>query len=142
GQVLVNGGQRGQVEAPSDFFEAWRVAMLLDELVQVIQNLALPFRERKHGALLVEVGKLYANRRRKSRTLRGPARSAQCYTRRASSGDILCPQGSICSFEPQCACSRSPPPPQRPSHGRKPTPSVTRFCSSPSRGRTRRVRRG
>src|SRR5436190_22310646 len=32
-----------------DFLEARRVAVLLDELVQVVENLALPFGEREHA---------------------------------------------------------------------------------------------
>ena len=48
-QVLVHRGQRREAEAPADFLEARRVAVLLDELVQVIEDLALPFGERKHA---------------------------------------------------------------------------------------------
>ena len=50
-QVLVHRGERRQAEAPADFFEARRVAVLLDELVQVVENFPLPFRERKHQRL-------------------------------------------------------------------------------------------
>jgi hypothetical protein len=50
--VLVDRGERGEVEAPPDFLEAGRIAMLLDELVEVIQDLALTFREGKHRRLL------------------------------------------------------------------------------------------
>src|SRR5262245_54360340 len=46
--MFVHGGERRQAEAPPDFFETWRVAVLWDELVEVVENLALPFRERKH----------------------------------------------------------------------------------------------
>jgi hypothetical protein len=43
--------ERRQAEAAADFLEARRVAVLLDEVVQVIQNLALAFREGEHGIL-------------------------------------------------------------------------------------------
>ena len=49
-QVLVDSCERGQPESSTDFFQARGVAVLLDEVVQVIQNLALAFRERKHVA--------------------------------------------------------------------------------------------
>ena len=52
GEVLVDRGQRRQIEAPADFFQARRVAVLLDEFVEVVENLALAFRERLHGSLL------------------------------------------------------------------------------------------
>ena len=45
-QVLVHRGERRQVEATADFLQARRVAVLLDEVVQVIQDLALAFGER------------------------------------------------------------------------------------------------
>src|SRR6185295_17597399 len=51
-EMFVNGGERREVEAATDLFETRRVAVLLDELVQVIQDLALTFGERKHGILL------------------------------------------------------------------------------------------
>ena len=50
GQVLVDRGQRRQAEAAADFLQARRVAVLLDELVEVVENLALAFGERLHGA--------------------------------------------------------------------------------------------
>ena len=42
-------GQRREAEAPADFLEARRVAVLLDELVQVVEDLALAFGERQHA---------------------------------------------------------------------------------------------
>jgi hypothetical protein len=42
----VHRGQRREVEAAPDFFQARRVAVLLDELVEVIEDLALAFGER------------------------------------------------------------------------------------------------
>jgi hypothetical protein len=61
--VLVYGGQRRQAKAAADFLEAWRVAMLLDELVEVIENLALPFGKREHRLLLEKAGKCNRARR-------------------------------------------------------------------------------
>ena len=49
GEVFVDRRERRQVEALADFFEARRVAVLLDELLEIVQNLALTFRERLHG---------------------------------------------------------------------------------------------
>src|SRR5262245_58724408 len=46
--MFMNGCQRREVEAPPDFFQARRVAVVLDELVQVIEDFTLPFREREH----------------------------------------------------------------------------------------------
>ena len=47
-QVLVDRGERREAEAPADFLETGRVAVLIDEFVQIIEDFALPFRERKH----------------------------------------------------------------------------------------------
>src|SRR6266850_7797541 len=47
-EMLVHGRERRQVEASPDLLEARRVAVVLDELVQVIQDFALTFCERKH----------------------------------------------------------------------------------------------
>jgi len=44
--VLVDSCERREIEAPADFLEARGIAVLLDELVQVIENLSLSFRER------------------------------------------------------------------------------------------------
>ena len=40
-QVLVDRRERRQAEPPADFLEARRVAVLLDEILKVIENLAL-----------------------------------------------------------------------------------------------------
>src|SRR5260221_6802287 len=42
-QMLVHCGERRETEAAADFFEAGRVPVLGDELVQVVENLALAF---------------------------------------------------------------------------------------------------
>jgi hypothetical protein len=39
--MLVDRGQGREVEPLADFFQARRVAVLLDKLVQVVENLAL-----------------------------------------------------------------------------------------------------
>jgi hypothetical protein len=46
--MCVNGRKRRQVESPPDFFQARRVAVVLDELVQIIEDFTLPFGEREH----------------------------------------------------------------------------------------------
>ena len=66
-------GERREAEAVADFLEARRVAVLLDELVQVVENLALPFGERKHATS--NGATLYAKERRKSKGLRKRPRS-------------------------------------------------------------------
>ena len=45
----MNGGEGRQVEALADLFEAGGVAVLLDEIAEVIENLALALRERQHA---------------------------------------------------------------------------------------------
>jgi hypothetical protein len=40
--------ERRECEAPPDLLEARRIAVLLDELVEVVENLALAFRKRLH----------------------------------------------------------------------------------------------
>src|SRR5437667_6615689 len=47
-QVFVYRGERREPKATADLLEARRVAVLLDEFIEVIEDLALPFRERKH----------------------------------------------------------------------------------------------
>src|SRR5262249_2176718 len=47
-QVLMDRGERGEPELVPDFLEAWRVSGPLNELVQVVENLTLPFCEREH----------------------------------------------------------------------------------------------
>ncbi|MEZ5288517.1 MAG: hypothetical protein R2712_27660 [Vicinamibacterales bacterium] len=46
GEVLVHRRERRQAEAVTDFLQAGGIPMLLDELVQVVQNLALALGER------------------------------------------------------------------------------------------------
>jgi hypothetical protein len=47
-EVFVDRGERREAEALANFFETWSVTVLLDELVQVVQDFALPFGKRKH----------------------------------------------------------------------------------------------
>src|SRR5262245_61148143 len=46
--MFMDGCQRGEIEAAPDFFQARRVAVVLDELIQVIEDFTLPFGEREH----------------------------------------------------------------------------------------------
>ena len=80
-QVLVYGGQRREAEATADFLEARRIAVLADEFVQVVENLALTFCERKHvvlarlkpsrsAAFVPQAKVIYAKGRRRSILLR------------------------------------------------------------------------
>src|SRR6185503_3913489 len=46
--MLMDGRQRREVEPAPDFFEARRIPVVLDELVQVIEDFTLPFGEREH----------------------------------------------------------------------------------------------
>src|SRR6185503_8557639 len=46
GEVLVDGGERRQVETAPDFLEARGVAVLLDELVEIVEDFTLAFGER------------------------------------------------------------------------------------------------
>src|SRR5438093_410089 len=48
GEVLVDRGERREAEAAADLLEARRVAVLADELVQVIEDLPLTFCEWQH----------------------------------------------------------------------------------------------
>ena len=48
--MLVHRGQRRQTEASTDLLETGRIAVLFDELVQVVQDLPLPLCERLHAA--------------------------------------------------------------------------------------------
>jgi len=52
GEVFVDGRERRQTETSSDFLEARRVAVLLDELLQIVQNLPLALGEWLHGPTL------------------------------------------------------------------------------------------
>src|SRR5204863_7451507 len=47
-QMLMDRRQRGQIEAAADFLQARRVAVVLDEVAQVIEDFTLPFGEREH----------------------------------------------------------------------------------------------
>lgn len=51
-QVLMNRGERREAESLADFLEAGRVTVLLNELIEVVQDFALSFREREHRGLL------------------------------------------------------------------------------------------
>src|SRR5437762_1781991 len=48
GQMFVHRGERREAEAPTDFLQARCVPVLLDELVEVVENLALPLGKWKH----------------------------------------------------------------------------------------------
>src|SRR5208337_4419363 len=48
--VLVNGGQRGELQPRADFLETWRVAVAIDEADQEIEDLLLPARQ-CHGLI-------------------------------------------------------------------------------------------
>ncbi len=50
--MLVHGCQRREAETAAHFLETGRVAMLLDEVLKVVQNLALALGEWLHGATL------------------------------------------------------------------------------------------
>jgi hypothetical protein len=67
--VLVNGRERRKAEPSSDFLETRRVAMLLNEFLEVVQDLSLTLRKWLHaqtpGDGLTEPG-LYTKKRRKS----------------------------------------------------------------------------
>src|SRR5215470_19592738 len=85
--MFMDSRQRGEIESSPDFFQARRVAVVLDELVQVVEDFTLPFREREHFIPPVRSRwrDYNANRRRRSSGLRqGRARS---YTRKASLGE-------------------------------------------------------
>ena len=59
--MLVNGRQRREPEATPDFLEAGRVAVLLDEIVEVIKDFALALRQWQHGARTIRKGKAKVN---------------------------------------------------------------------------------
>ena len=50
GEVLVDRGERRQAEATADFLQARRVAVLLDEIVEVIEDFPLALGQWQHGA--------------------------------------------------------------------------------------------
>src|SRR3954471_4030233 len=73
GEMLVHRGQRRQTELPPDFFKTRRVAVLSNEFVQVVQDLALTLGQWKHWSLssaeafALQAKVIYAKRRRRSR---------------------------------------------------------------------------
>ncbi len=46
--MLMDRGQRRESETPADLFEAWRVAMLLDKIVKIIEDLPLTLGQWQH----------------------------------------------------------------------------------------------
>ena len=50
-QMLVHRSKRREAESPADLFQARRVPVLPDELVEVVENLPLTFGKRKHVVL-------------------------------------------------------------------------------------------
>src|SRR6188768_3750340 len=76
--MLVDRCQRRQIESPSNLFETGGVAVLLNEVVEVVQNFALALREREHGHPPVfsglETGKTICEHKAKI--------NRWCYTRR------------------------------------------------------------
>ena len=66
GQVLVHRRQRRQAEAAADFLQAGRVAVLLDEIIQVVENFPLTLGQ------VAACAALYAKEKRKSTYCRGP----------------------------------------------------------------------
>src|SRR5262249_12905162 len=66
-----HGGQRGQAEASADLLEARCVAVLTDELVQVVENLTLPFRQWEHG-------RNYTQKKGEGQIRMRPARIRKC----------------------------------------------------------------
>ena len=48
-QMLVDGGERREAEPAADLFEARRVAVLLDELLEIVEDLALSLRQWLHA---------------------------------------------------------------------------------------------
>src|SRR5262245_21189023 len=102
--MLVNGRKRREVESPPDFLQARGVAVVLDELVQVIEDFRLPFGEREHfippvarrradatGPRVWSRWRDYnANRRRRSILSRiAPQRGTRAIARCASATQVL-----------------------------------------------------
>ncbi len=48
--MLVHGRQRRKAESAANFLQTRRIAVMLNELLEVVENFALPFGERLHGA--------------------------------------------------------------------------------------------
>ena len=48
--MLVHRRERGEAETAADFLQARRVAVLLDEIVEEIENFPLTFGQWQHGA--------------------------------------------------------------------------------------------
>jgi hypothetical protein len=48
----VHRGERREPETAADFLEARRVAVLLDEIVEVIEDFPLTFGQRQHAAII------------------------------------------------------------------------------------------
>src|SRR5690606_35517755 len=46
GEMFVNRRERGEAESPADFFQTRSVPVLLNELVEVVEDFALAFRQR------------------------------------------------------------------------------------------------
>ena len=68
--MLVDRRERRQAEAPADLLEARRVAVLLNELLEVVENFALALGQWLHavapGQGQLDAPRLYAKKRRKS----------------------------------------------------------------------------
>ena len=58
--MLMDRREGGEVEPTPDFLEAWRVAVLLNELVEEVENFALAFGEWQH-ARTIDKGKAKVN---------------------------------------------------------------------------------
>ena len=48
--MLVDRGERREAETAADFLEARRIAVLLDEIVEVVENLPLTLGQWQHAA--------------------------------------------------------------------------------------------
>src|SRR6267378_106476 len=75
GNVLVHGGQRSELEALANFFEAWRVAVLGLKRHEVIENFFLPFGECHAPPPLAKDSHRHFRRKeseRQAQTLRSP----------------------------------------------------------------------
>ena len=59
--MLVDRRERRQAESPPDLLQARRIAVLLDEIVEVVEDLALALRQWQHGARTIRKGKAKVN---------------------------------------------------------------------------------